>query len=203
MRLRRPGGRREPPILRASLPRPDGARRAAEARMSSRGCSVSSSSRRRHGRPARPAGRRTALPPTQPWTWTSSCRPCPRRPTTRPSTPARPRPTPTGGSLRGAGPPRPGAAPTGRAGSPQSKRGSPLAAVQRVTGHWSRGRRRTFPPAPMGDPGVASPAVAATLCSHEMPLTQHVRYDYRWGVFIPDGAVESMDNVTIFPEGRN
>lgn len=101
VRLRRPGGRREPLIPRASLPRPDGARRA---RTSSRGCSVSSSSRRRHGRPARPAGRRTALPPTQPWTWTSSCRPCPRRPTTRPSTPARPRPTPTGGSLRGAGP---------------------------------------------------------------------------------------------------
>lgn len=98
-----------------------------------------------------------------------------------------------GGSQGGAGP----------AGSPQSKRGSPLAAVRRVTGHWSRGRRRTFPPAPMGDPGVASPTVAAALCSHEMPLTQHVRYDYRWGVFIPDGAVESMDNVAIFPEGRN
>lgn len=91
----------------------------------------------------------------------------------------------------------------GRAGSPQSKRGSPLAAVRRVTGHWSRGRRRTFPPAPMGDPGVAGPTVAAALCSHEMPLTQHVRYDYRWGVFIPDGAIESMDNVAIFPEGRN
>lgn len=167
VRLQRPGGRREPPFLCVSLPRPDGVHCTVKAHAQeldqtraprvarSRGASVSSSSRRRRGRPARPAGPRTAPPPTRPWTWTSSCRPYPRHPTTRPSTPARPRPTPTGGSFRGGrdtagwGGSRGGG---GHARSRRSKRWQLLAAEQRVTGHRSRGPEMDAPTGSHGRP---------------------------------------------------